>query len=255
MKLYFFSCGHLDSLKSLFIHGAEDIPYSVPVPFFLIQHKGKNILFDTGNHKDDMNGHLKKKLTDTVKPFFKGEELAHNAIQTVGVLPEEIDFIILSHLHHDHAGEIEQFPNATILVQKSEFDYVKRTDYLLEQTYYPDEIPENADWFFLDGWKDNRFDLFCDGKIIIYYTPGHTVGHQSLFVKTDTDGSFLLTADACYTSENIQKGILPGLVINSHQYLQNLKTFRLLEKTGVQIVSGHDPEQWKQFKQAPEYYK
>ena len=98
MKLYFFSCGFLKSTKGLFVNGGGNDAFCVPVPFFLIQHRGKNILFDTGNHCADMSGHLQEKLTRTVRPVFREEELAHHAIQTVGVQPEDIDFIILSHL-------------------------------------------------------------------------------------------------------------------------------------------------------------
>ena len=160
-----------------------------------------------------MSGHLQEKLTRTVRPVFREEELAHHAIQTLGVQPENIHFIILSHLHHDHAGEICQFPNATVIVQQAEYDYAHRTDYFMEQTYYADEVPaQGIDWYFL------------------------------------------LAADACYTAENIADGVLPGLVLDSHAYLHNLVTFRLLQKTGVTIVPGHDPLQWQQFRHAPEYY-
>lgn len=213
MKLYFFSCGFLKSTKGLFVNGGGNDAFCVPVHFFLIQHRGKNILFDTGNHCADMSGHLQEKLTRTVRPVFREEELAHHAIQTLGVQPENIDFIILSHLHHDHAGEICQFPNATVIVQQAEYDYAHRTDYFMEQTYYADEVPaQGIDWYFL------------------------------------------LAADACYTAENIADGVLPGLVLDSHAYLHNLVTFRLLQKTGVTIVPGHDPLQWQQFRHAPEYY-
>ena len=271
MKLYFFSSGILESYRGLFVQNGGDSAFNVPVPFFLIQHKGKNILFDTGNHKDDQNGHLLPRLLNGVKPVFTDDEYAPNAIQKVGVKPEDIDFVIVSHLHHDHAGAIGEFKNATVIVQKAEYDYVRRPDYFMTQAYYNDEAPakvtnfdmkgtdandlDNVNWYFLDGWNDNRFDLFGDGKIVIYFTPGHSVGHQSLLVRTDEDGDFLLCADACYVKETYKEGGLPGLVAPCPEYLQNIKTFKLLEKTGVTIVTGHDPDDWKTFKHAPEYYK
>ena len=255
MKLYFFSSGYLESYRDLFIVNGGHTTFNVPVPYFLIQHKGKNILFDTGNHKDDMNGHLSERLLSNVRPVFTEDEWAPKAIEKVGLKPEDIDFVIMSHLHHDHAGAITEFPNATVIIQKSEYDYAHRPDYFMTQAYYPDEFPQDVNWYFLDGWNDNKFDLFNDGKIIIYFTPGHAYGHQSLLVDTDKDGSFLFTADACYVQENIDKGILPGLVCDCPAYLQNLKTFKLLEKQGVQIVTGHDPEKWETFKHAPEYYE
>ena len=271
MKLYFFECGILESYKGLFVDGGGQAEFNVPVPFFLIQHKGKNILFDTGQHIGDTKDHLLPRLVNGVKPVFTEDQYAPNAIQKVGVKPEDIDFIIMSHLHHDHTGAISEFPNATVIVQKEEFDYVRRPDYFMTQAYYNDEAPaavtgfdmkgtdalelDNVDWYFLNGWYDNRFDLFGDGKIVIYFTPGHTVGHSSLLVRTDEDGDFLFCADACYVKETYKAGKLPGLVALCPEYLQNIKTFKLLEKTGVQIVTGHDPEDWAKFKHAPEYYK
>lgn len=271
MKLYFFSSGVLESYRDLFIANGGHTRFDVPVPFFLIQHKGKNILFDTGNHKDDMGTHLLPRLLSFVKPVFAEDEWAPKAIEKAGLKPEDIDFIILSHLHHDHAGAIAEFPNATVIIQKCEYDYARRPDYFMTQAYYNDEIPaavtnfyfdggdalemNNINWYFLDGWKDDKFDLFGDGKIVIYFTPGHSVGHQSLLIRTDKDGDFLMTADACYVEENIASGVLPGLVCDCPAYLQNLKTFKLLEKTGVKVVTGHDPELWKSFKHAPEFYE
>lgn len=270
MRLYFFQSGILKGQKGQFVAGGGNVPFNVPVPFFLIQHKGKNILFDTGQHKDDMDGHLVPRIA--TKSVFAEDDLAPNAIRKIGLKPEDIDFIIMSHLHHDHAGAITEFPNATVIVQKAEYDYVRRPDYFMTSIYYNDEVPakvtgfdmkgadatnldKTVDWYFLNGWADNRFDLFGDGRLVIYFTPGHTVGHQSLLVRTDKDGTFMLCADACYVRENFTKGILPGLVALAPEYLQNLKTFKLMDKTGVTIVTGHDPEAWATFKHAPEYYQ
>lgn len=80
MKLYFFSSGVLESYRDLFINNGGHTRFDVPVPFFLIQHKGKNILFDTGNHKDDMGTHLLPRLLGNVKPVFADDEWAPKAI-------------------------------------------------------------------------------------------------------------------------------------------------------------------------------
>lgn len=269
MKLYFFSCGVLHTPRDVFVQKGDHTLAIDPVPYFLIQHKGKNILFDTGIHKDAMNGHLLNRVK--AQPDFSPEQRSPAALEKLGIKPEDIDVIIMSHLHWDHAGAITEFPNATVIVQKSEYDYVRRPDYFMTQSYYNDEVPapvsnfrfdhadaltmKNVDWYFLDGWKDNRFDLFNDGKLIIYFTPGHSVGHQSLLVNTDKDGSFMLAADACYLEANISDGLVPGLVCDSPAYLQNIRTFRLMRKLGVQIVTGHDSETWATFKHAPEYYE
>ena len=272
MKLYFFNCGVLKSTKDCFVQGAAHEPFDVPIPYFLIQYKGKNILFDTGLHKDDKDGHLLPRLVSAYTPEFTEDQLSYNAIRKVGVEPEDIDILILSHLHFDHAGCIDKFPNATVIVRKSEYDYVRRPEYYMAHTYYSDEAPaltteidadgkaidpkdlQGTKWFFLKDKEDDRFDLFRDGRIVIYFTPGHTVGHQSLYVRTDEDGEFMLCADASYTRENVDNTSLPGVVENNIDFLQNLRLFQLMEKTGVKIITGHDPEEWKSFRHAPEEF-
>jgi N-acyl homoserine lactone hydrolase len=258
MKVYFFNCGVLKSYRWLFVANGGDSPFDVPVPFFLIKHEKGNVLFDTGNNYRALHEKYEywgKDLVDMVDPDFTEDQYAPNAIKKVGVNPEDIDFVILSHLHHDHAGACTAFPNATVFVHKTEYDYAHRPDYFTRKSYIPSEFPANLDWYFLDGWNDHKFDFFGDGKLILYYTPGHSAGHQSLLINTDKEGSFFLTADACYIQENIESGILPGLSNDNPQFLQNLRSFRFLKKQGVKIVTGHDPEAWETFKKAPEYYE
>jgi glyoxylase-like metal-dependent hydrolase (beta-lactamase superfamily II) len=258
MQLYFFECGVLKSYKWLFVANGGDSNFDVPVPFFLIKHKGKNIMFDTGNNYKaltDKYGYWGKDLVDMVDPEFTEDQYSANAIKKVGVNPEDVDLVVLSHLHHDHAGAVGAFPNATYIVHRTEYNYAMRPDYFNRKSYIESEYHQNVDYYFLNGWQDNKFDLFNDGRIILYYTPGHSAGHQSMLVRTDKDGDFFMTADACYIVENLETLVLPGLSVDNPQYLQNLKTFNLLRKQGVRIVTGHDPEEWKKFKKAPEYYE
>lgn len=254
MRLYFFTSGKLKSSRDIFIAGEPKTPYVVPVPFYLIQYKGKNILFDCGNHKYDIAGKMGLIKSGSM-PLFDETQWAPNAIGTVGVKPEEIDFVILSHLHHDHVGALTEFSNATVIVHRREYDYALRPDYFMARAYYEAEFPKDLDWFFLEGVQGAAFDLFNDGKILILNTFGHTPGHMSLLLRTDKDGDFLLTADACYLETSLEKGLIPGLVCDPVAYSKNIRLFRLMKKTGVTVVAGHDPEKWDTYRHAPQYYE
>src|SRR6516164_7199808 len=122
MKLYIFTAQQLDIAKSALSSAATgDEKILIPVAFFLIKHPKGNILFDTGD-----NGRI---ITDQTywgpmaAMLDKGVS-ADLAIDTqlgkVGIKPADINYVILGHMHLDHAGNVGKFPNATIVVQRDE---------------------------------------------------------------------------------------------------------------------------------------
>jgi glyoxylase-like metal-dependent hydrolase (beta-lactamase superfamily II) len=124
----------------------------------------------------------------------------------------------------------------------------------MKGAYIRADFDKNVDWFILEGWRDNKFDLFGDGKLVIYFTPGHTPGHQSLLVNLEERPMFL-TGDSCYTLENLNEDVLPGLVWNPAYATASIQVMRFLRSQfGVKIVTGHDPTGWAEFKKAPLFY-
>jgi glyoxylase-like metal-dependent hydrolase (beta-lactamase superfamily II) len=97
--------------------------------------------------------------------------------------------------------------------------------------------------------------LFNDGRIRIINTFGHTPGHISLMVRTDNSGDLLLAADACYLESSLETDRIPGLVCDPTAYMQSIRLLRLMKKTGVTVIAGHDPEKWDGYRHAPEYYE
>lgn len=259
MKLYFFECGVLKSQKQYFTAGRGLLePFDVPVPFFLIEHPNGYVLYDTGNALEVAQDKVKHwgDIVAAYDPVMSEDQWVVNQIKKVGVQPEDIKYVILSHLHLDHAGGVGQFPNAKYIVQRQELHYAYVPDFFMRGAYIRADFDKPVDWFILEGWQDNKFDLFGDGKIVIYFTPGHTPGHQSLLVSLEQTGPMLLTGDACYTTENIDDDCLPGLGWNPAMCINSIQTMRFLRaERGVNIVTGHDPVAWKQYKQAPEYYE
>ena len=107
MKLYFFEAGILKSQKQYFTLGTDvGKAFDVPVPFLLIDHPKGKVLFDTGNayevirNKDEHWGGV----VAAYDPVMTEDQWCVNAIEKVGVRPEDIKYVILSHLHLDHAG-------------------------------------------------------------------------------------------------------------------------------------------------------
>lgn len=256
-KLYFFECGTLKSQKHYFtLNKGVGEPFEVPVPFFLIQHNGKNILFDTGNGIE-ASTNPEEHWGETIEAYYPEmtqKQFVSNQLKDIlNIAPEQIEYVIFSHLHLDHAGGVGVFPNATYIVHKKEFDWAFNPECAQKSAYIMKDIKKDVNWQKLEMKFGEPYDLFGDGVIKIYLTPGHTPGHMSVLVKLK-DNSFLLTADSCYTEENLNDNVPPGLVWSEDASIKTLASIKELQAQGSTIIVGHDPYAWKNVKKAPEFY-
>jgi len=256
VKLYFFECGTLKSEKHLFtLNRGIGVPFEVPVPFFLIQYNDKNILFDTGNALEASKDPKKHwgDIIEAYNPVMEENQYVVNQLKTLGVQPEDIDYVILSHLHLDHAGGVGAFPNARYISHHKEVQWAFNPDCTQKGAYIMHDIDKGIEWLQLGNKFGEAYDLFDDGIIEIYPTPGHTPGHISVLVNLTKP--MLLTSDSCYTEENLNDNIAPGLVWDAEESIRTIKWIQNLQnEKGVEIITGHDPIAWKRFKKAPEYY-
>ena len=122
IKLYVFSSGALTIGKGILQNlGPLDPPIQVPVGFFVIRHPKGNVLFDTGNNdriiKDPSYwGNFFKDL----KPVNTPDVAIDAQLEKIGLKPDDIKYVVVSHLHLDHGGNVSKFPNSTLVVQRDE---------------------------------------------------------------------------------------------------------------------------------------
>jgi len=247
LEVYAFTCGWLTLPLGLLLEG-EKGSLKVPVPSYLIRHPKGTALFDTGLHletqtrPDEWLGRLA--AIHTVQ-FKAGEEIRSRlAALNVGV--DKIDFIVNSHLHFDHCGGNQQIPNATLVMQRREWEAGHDAD-MIDRNYF---APHDYDHGHRVKLVDGEHDLFGDGSAVILPTYGHTPGHQSIRVRLE-NGEFVMTGDACYLRRTLDELHLPTAAFDREAMLEAIKRLRAMRDKGIVIITGHDPEMWETIVQAP----
>jgi glyoxylase-like metal-dependent hydrolase (beta-lactamase superfamily II) len=261
IRLYMFDGGilkcHVENIKMN--QGLGD-PYEIPVPWFLLTHPRGNVVIDGGNAAEcavDPRAHWGA-IMDVYDPVMTPEQACVPALRAAGFDPAGVRWILQSHLHLDHTGavgSVDQFPNAKVLVTRSEYEYAHAPDWFAAGGYIQaDYNKPGVPWQLLDE-TDDGYDLYGDGVIRMWRTPGHAPGHQSFEITLPNTGAVLLTVDAAYTTDHWDEKALPGFLASAVDAVRSVrKMHRLAARSDATVVTGHDPEAWPGFKQAPEFY-
>lgn len=265
IRLYAFSSGALTLGKGALINFAPmDPPITVPVGFYVVKHPKGNVLFDTGNNdKLITDPNWWGKANAAMKPAMTPDVAIDVQLKKIGLTPDDIAYVVPSHLHLDHGGNVGKFPNSTIVVQKSELmnafwpapgtggPYVIGDILPLranESTY-----PHAQKMILLEG----DMDLFGDGSLVIKRWVAHTPGSQMMVVKLKNQGTTILTGDNVYFRENVEKNVPPNLVLayNPQGFFTAFEWIRMMMATEkADFFTAHDPDAFKAMKKAPEYY-
>jgi glyoxylase-like metal-dependent hydrolase (beta-lactamase superfamily II) len=233
-------------------------PMNIPVTFFVLRHGDEWIAFDTGDNlmcAKDPVGYWGKDVTAAYYPVMQDYEEFKVQIKKLGLSPQKLKAVILSHGHLDHAGAIDNFAgtDVPIYLQAKELEIIKNAIASGKKTaYIPDDfkVLNQLNIKTING----IFDVFDDGTVIAFPTPGHTEGHQSLAVKSYDGKQLILCADAMYTLENMLDAIPPGLAWDVPRAVEALTIFKVLSMIGNELVPSHDPEYWKAKKLAPNLF-
>ena len=169
-KLYILNCG--EGTAGDISRWSPGVNEGKSMPFvdncYLIKHAQGWMLWDTG--LSDAIAAMpegQKPADPRATHWFRPKTLA-SQLEQLGVKPADIKFVAVSHTHPDHAGNVEMFPQAMLLVQQAEYEWPGANN----APRFKPEHPVTK----LGGDKD----VFGDGSVTILSTPGHTPGHQSL---------------------------------------------------------------------------
>lgn len=199
----------------------------VPLISWYIEGGDKRIVVDTGGGDPS--------IAPPKAPPYKRDEgqSMQNALKRAGVKCEDIDVVVVTHLHWDHCGETDLFPKAKIYIQKEELETARSPFPLALAKGYIKKMLEEIDYTVITG------DREIAKGVKIVFTPGHSYGFQSVLVEAETR-RILIAGDTFTFFKNIEQDppVISGFYVDLKQYQQSLEKIAKLKAD--LILPGHD---------------
>ncbi|MFY0702056.1 MAG: N-acyl homoserine lactonase family protein [Bermanella sp.] len=252
LTLHVFECGNVEVKDiSIFSPGVDEGKTKfLTNSCYLIQHEKGNMIWDTGlpDALEGKGGEAfgGKLLLTVTNPLSK-------QLDEINVNPQQVDFIGISHFHGDHTGNANLFENASLFIQQAEYDAAFGED--------PSKFGFNPPSYAqLDKSKikvlDGDHDVFGDGSVVIKAAPGHTPGHQVLFLNLDETGPVVLSGDLYHFTKNREHKRVPSFNFDKEQTLAAMDVIeQFVDAEGAQFWIQHDKEQNQTIKHSPEFYQ
>ena len=251
--------GRLANLRMLGIGTPRSKWWLIPVPAYLITHPTAGpILVDTGLHGSvaaKPSANLGKVAARFSKPRIEPGRDIPSQLRERGIDAKDLKTVVMTHMHIDHTSGIAEYPNATFVVSKAEWE-AATTD---PRPFMRGYVPAHYDYLFdyrtidFDGPGitsyasfGRSFDLLGDGSIRLAYTPGHSEGHCSVVAHL-ADRDLVIAGDAIYTSRQLEGVDPPPRPLDVHRWQRSLRELQQFARTypKAEILPGHDPERWK----------
>lgn len=249
--------GRLAGLKALGIGAGDDDYADVPIPAYLVRHPTAGaMLIDTGLHPSvaaDPKHNMGRRAAGNFS-LEPGSDVT-SQLRTKGLGPGDIEVVVLTHLHFDHASAISEFPESTFVLSQPEWEAATTARVPLLQGYRPAHYDHAVDYRTVDFGADyvdsygpigRTFDLFGDGSVRLAFTPGHTPGHMSVLLRLPRR-DFVVAADVAYNWRQLEGGPEPFRPADRHNWRRSLHEIQAYREAYpyALIVPGHDPEFWR----------
>jgi glyoxylase-like metal-dependent hydrolase (beta-lactamase superfamily II) len=256
LRLYVLDCGKITVANgsSMGFKPGELVTSNMVTPCFLIVHPRGSMIWDTGEIPDSAfkGGAGPKDGAYTVdRPLLP-------QLAALGYTPANITYLALSHYHGDHVANANLFAGSTWIVQKGDYDAIvavsrsneKKTK-AVDSAFFTQLLKSKT-----KALKGEDYDVFGDGTVVIKSTPGHTPGHQSLFLKLAKTGPVLLSGDLYHYPEEMTYKRIPSFDFDMEQTAKSRAMIEeFVKKNNAQLWIQHDYTAGIKRKIAPEFYE
>jgi glyoxylase-like metal-dependent hydrolase (beta-lactamase superfamily II) len=215
---------------------------------YLIVHPKGTLMFEAGAV---MDSHFTSDGSPVTEGIMSATKALRPQLVSAGYQPSDVTFFAMSHYHSDHTANANAFASATWIVQRAERDWMfsDKPQGIIQPASY--SALRNAETIVLDN--EDR-DVFGDGSVVLMSTPGHTPGHQVLFVRLAKLGPVVLAGDLYHYPEERTTGRVPTFEFNAEQSrASRQKVEAFLKQTGAQLWIEHDIPTHAKLPKAPAY--
>ena len=250
LKLYVFDCGllRLDTLEGFSIADDETEVRVLSVPCYVIEHPKGHLLWDGGlpSATADIEGWQGEGMQSRL------DRTLADQLPDIGLDMRSFTFMAFSHMHFDHVGVANEVEGATLIIQNPEYD-AAFADPVVTPGFDPALYSKlkDAKRVVIEGDKD----VFGDGRVRVISAPGHTPGHQVLFLDLEKTGPVVLSGDLYHFALSREKRRVPSFNVDADQTLKSMdRVDALLEETGAKLWIEHELAWFEQLKKSPSYY-
>ena len=250
VRLYVFENGSIRGLDpKLFNFTREELK---EVDFtnssYLVVHPKGTLMFDAGAIEDS---HFTADGAPVTEGILTASKPLLPQLASAGYTPSDVTFFAMSHYHSDHTANANAFSRATWIVQKAERDFMftDKPQGIIQPGHY--SALKTANTRILN---DEDFDVFGDGTVVVKSAPGHTPGHQVLFVKLPKTGPVLLAGDLYHYPEERTTGRIPTFEFDVEQSKASRATIEaFIKQQRAQLWIEHDIATHAKLPKAPAY--
>jgi len=251
VRLYVFDCGQLDipDISPYQLTRAEIATNKMSVPCFLVAHPRGTLMWDVGAVPDRL---IPPGGTGTLRTYGTSRRKLEAQLNQIGYAPADITYLSFSHFHWDHVGNANLFARSTWLVRQAERDVMFAEPPSLRTEPENFSALENSRTTII---TTPDYDVFGDRRVVIKAAPGHSPGHQVLFLDLAKTGPVVLSGDLYHYPEERTLKKIPTTEFSREQSAASRAAIEaFLASAHAQLWIQHDFNAVAKLKKAPAYY-